>query len=167
VDRIFNEIKRAIEEEMARQETGRPGAPPRASSSGGRSPRQYETWLREEQERLRGGTATEEVIEPEIQGREERRRERQRSRRSQDGRDRRSPQPPQERRESTSRHDRSEARHRRRSDDAYAGRRGRSSAMSSIARLLRTRDGVRSAIVMSEIIGRPVSLRRQDEHLIS
>lgn len=171
MDRIFGEIKRAIEEEMANQEAGRRGGSPRPSGPSGRDAERYEAWLQQEQDRLRGAPSTDEVQEPAW---DERPRDGRERRRSQDGQERqRSRQRREEpiaevrQRERLSQHDRSEARHQRRSDSVYDQRGGMSDARRLLAGDLRSRNGVRKAILLSEIIGKPVAMRSQDEHLIS
>jgi hypothetical protein len=185
MDKIFAEIKRAIEEEMANQEVNRPGGGPRPSGPSGRDAERYQAWLREEQDRLRGAR-TEPV--PEVEVREERPRDGRQRRQPQDGRERdrarqrRQERPrqreeregreaqelaPVERRDRATLHDRSEARHERRLRSAYEQRGGRTVVRSEISESSRSRQGIRKAFLLREIVGRPVSLRSQDEHLIS
>jgi ribonuclease E len=55
MDKIFAEIKKAIEEEMRNAEGGPPPGGGRSQAGGGRRAQEYAEWLKEEQERLRGG----------------------------------------------------------------------------------------------------------------
>jgi hypothetical protein len=181
MDKIFREIKQAIEEEMARQE-GRPSGGSRPPQS--RDMSQYETWLQQEQDRLRGSGAPSELEERQVeslytvveerprrardrQDRDQRRRERQerRDRDTTQAAERASQVQP-ERTERTTQHQRSEARHERRARSAYE-RRGRTDLATSLSRMLRSRRGMQQAFLLSEVVRKPVSLRSQDHHLIS
>lgn len=178
MDKIFREIKKAIEEEMRNAERGPAptGAPPR---QGGQRAREYADWLKEEQERLRGNQPVETAEPRENVRREDVRMEvptwedqleqsrqndeERRIRRLQERRQTR--EPSQEQRQSTQ-YGRAEARHQRRTDTAYQtdGKR-RSALKRQVHRLLQSPNGMRQAFVLREIVSKPVSLRNQDDHL--
>ena len=194
MDKIFSEIKKAIEEEMGRQE-GRPTSPRQPR---GRDMSQYEEWLHQEQERLRGSGQPAQDGESArdgghqgdryaTRGSEEQwvdssaqRPRRDRQHRHDDGQrsDSQRAKPrdgdvldevpvrkaePQRR---STQHQRSEARHERQSRGAYLERTRASELRNEITAMLQAPTGLRKAILLSEIVGRPVSMRRQDEHLI-
>jgi hypothetical protein len=178
MDKIFREIKQAIEEEMARQE-GRPvgGSP----STQGRDASRYERWLEEEQERLRGsGQSTRDTqpqgIEditvldaPRIPREGSRREQRQRDKITRAAEAAEAAQKARtESLQRSTRHERAEVRHQQRTDAGYDQRRtGRSAFSTGIWQMLRTRRGLQQAILLGDILGKPVSLRRPDDHLIS
>ncbi len=55
MDKIFQEIKKAIEEEMRNAESGPPPGGGRSQAGGGQRAQEYADWLKQEQDRLRGG----------------------------------------------------------------------------------------------------------------
>jgi hypothetical protein len=178
VDRIFSEIKKAIEEELAQQEsTRRPGqrgsvqrrppvrdVPPeqrwpdepeqRFDEAIG-APRDARDAARMDDERRRQQERDRQRQHPDAQ-REQRQSETRAARQAKDAARRR------ERmmREAT----RHEERPRVQRQEASSSR--RSSPLRAIIRqTLRTTSGVRHAILLSEVFGRPVSMRSQDDHL--
>lgn len=163
---IFGEIKRAIEEEMARQE-GRPTTPRQRRSQ---DMSQYEDWLEQEQRRLRGPTREDELeadapTEVEQWDRSERERKEATEHRQQQRQEKRSgaaEKQPQQRATQQTQYDRSEARHQRSSQRAYDQPQA-SELRAEILRSLSSEQGLRTAILLSEIIGPPVSLRPADE----
>ena len=198
MDKIFREIKNAIEEEMRNAESGPP--PGGGRPQGGRRAQEYADWLKEEQERLRGSQQSQqEVYQPEEleevpvempaearrpQGRERSQRPRgnrqqqsqgqgsrrqqheqqsskRQSQRSQGGE--RSTERPVERAQRQQQQERRRQPQRPRASEPTAARDYR----NRIERQLKSPGGLRMAFLMREIVSKPVSLRDQDEHLIS
>ncbi len=195
MDKIFKEIKKAIEEEMRNAESG--PSPGGSRPQGGRRAQEYAEWLKEEQTRLRGsGEQYSEPAGPEVpsdyaetqrpqrrprrESREDRQVEERPSRRdrSPDQRRQQRSQERQQRRESYE-----EAKQRRelevredrpRSTQSTPRRERqtqrepvRGAAMQSrIQRLLRSPNGLRQAFLLREVVSKPVSMREKDDHLI-
>jgi outer membrane biosynthesis protein TonB len=195
MDKIFQEIKKAIEEEMRNAEGGPPPGGGRSQAGGGRRAQEYAEWLKEEQERLRGGrsqapTQPEPLQEVQVeqppeeewvpqtrpprrpqqqesQQRPQQERRQQRSDRSErESRQRRQDgQQARQRQTQQSRRERPQ-RPQRRERDAYRLRTA-SQMGSQIERLLRSPNGLRQAFLLREIVSKPVSLREPNDHLIS
>lgn len=187
MDKIFREIKKAIEEEMRNAESGPPPGGGRSQAGGGRRAQEYAEWLKEEQDRLRGGGTQapsrpepmremqveqppEEEWDPQAgtarrtpQQRDSQQppREQSQQRQSQPRRpDQQQPQrPPRPTASRQSRHDRQTA-------GAYKLH-SASKMGGQIERMLRSPNGLRQAFLLSEIVSKPVSLRDRDDHLIS
>lgn len=175
MDRIFKEIKKAIEEEMRNAE-GAP--PPGRQRDGGRRAQEHAEWLKQEQERLRGGRRSDNLQEIPVAARTEQEwetqteqeweqrpvrrpaRERQPERRPE-----RQEQPQQ--REASTQYQRSEARHQRQTAGAYRQRGGGTQLHRQVHAFLKSPRGLRQAFILREIVSKPVSLRDRDDHLIS
>lgn len=180
MNKIFQEIKKAIEEEMRNAE-GRP--PPGQQREGGRRAREYAEWLDEEQKRLRGETQTESqdgreaepggMTEQEWEERKVRRPDPERHleaprRESREASQRQSRESTPRRPASSTQYERSEARHQRETDDAYRYAHGRGSYLKGqVHGLLRSPQGLRQAFILREIVSKPVSLRDKDDHLLT
>ncbi|TVR75913.1 MAG: hypothetical protein EA415_02320 [Sphaerobacteraceae bacterium] len=65
MDKIFQEIKKAIEEEMRNAESGPPPGGGRSQAGGGQRAQEYADWLKQEQDRLRGGGSGQQSAPPE------------------------------------------------------------------------------------------------------
>jgi hypothetical protein len=178
MDKIFREIKKAIEEEMRNAESGPPPGGGR-TQGGGRRAQEYADWLKEEQDRLRGsGRAPEaqprpvpiEDVQMEVPAPPQRV-ERDRPAQPQESRTPRSgqgeTQRPRPQRRSNPQN-RANARNQRRSDAAYDQRgSGGAATRRRIQSILRTNQGIKQAFLLREIVSKPVSLRDKDDHLIS
>jgi hypothetical protein len=185
MDRIFNEIKKAIEEEMRNAEAG-PSPSGQRQQAGGRRAQEYAEWLKEEQDRLRGDRNVQPIEgqtisydddwEQQKQEREEAARQRRDERRQQrsgsqqrredrqqrvDRRQQPTRQQPQQQQRSA--HSASE----RRARSAYDQRSSGAAVRRRVQRMLSTNQGLRQAFLMREIVGKPLSLRDRDDHLIS
>lgn len=188
MDRIFGEIKKAIEEEMRNAESGPPPGGGRSQAGGGRRAQEYADWLKEEQDRLRGGGSQpasrpeplEEVqmgvpAQPQSRSREPREdRPRSRVGHGQKLREQSEGSPRQQRenrsrREEPSRASTQRAQPRQQSSQSSSAYQPRTASPMGrqIERLLRSPNGLRQAFLLREIISKPVSLRDKDDHLIS
>jgi hypothetical protein len=195
MDKIFNEIKKAIEEEMRNAESGPP--PGGGRPQGGRRAQEYADWLKEEQDRLRGGPGQQvsqpEVLEevpvemPEAEERQSRRADRdgrrsgqsqqsgQRQQRDRQGQgSRRQQREQQSRQQAGDQSQRQERQQRQQRDRRQQQQRQRVAQPQTAAdmrhrieRQLKSPGGLRQAFLMREIVSKPVSLRDKDEHLIS
>lgn len=196
MDKIFQEIKKAIEDEMRNAESGPPPGGGRSQAGGGRRAQEYAEWLKEEQARLRGDggqpaprPAPVENVQMEMPASAEPRRDRQQtqgsSRQQHENRSQATRRPERQRSEGSSRqqHENRSAERRqqlqqrqqtrqqprrepRQEWDAYQLRSG-SKMSGQIKRLLRSPNGLRQAIVLSEIVSKPVSMRNKDDRLFS
>jgi hypothetical protein len=182
MDKIFQEIKKAIEEEMRNAESGPPPGGGRSQAGGGRRAQEYAEWLKQEQDRLRGDggqpaarPAPIEDVQMEMPAQPEPRRERQQSqgssRQRSEGSSRqdhenRAAQRRQQQQQRQQPRQQASRRERRYERDAYQLRTA-SDMSRQIKRLLRSKNGLRQAFLMREIISKPVSLRDKDDHLIS
>lgn len=197
MDKIFREIKNAIEEEMRNAESGPPPGGGRSQAGGGRRAQEYAEWLKDEQDRLRGGGSppssrqssqppslervpVEKVpdeewdpranLPPQPEPRAQPKMGQGSKRQQRENQPRRPEQPktarPRAEPRRATQQQRSQRRHDRQTTDAYslrtAGQMGK-----QINTQLRSRNGLRQAFLLREIISKPVSLRDKDDHLIS
>lgn len=188
MDKIFREIKKAIEEEMRNAESGPP--PGGGRPQGGRRAQEYSEWLKEEQKRLRGDQQ-QEVYQPEElqEVPVEEARAPQARRPEQGGRPQRSGNSQKRDRSAGSRRQQHERQSREQQSQQSSGERPAERAQrleqqerrrqrgsepkaarvyrNRIERQLKSPGGLRMAFLMREIVGKPVSLRDKDDHLIS
>lgn len=159
MQKIFDEIKKAIEEEMRNAE-GQP--PPSGQREGGRRAQEYSEWLKQEQERLRDGRQPETLQEvpvgsvppPEQQAPSHEEQEWAGPRDRRDHSD-------------EARQPQQGSGSQRTGSDYWQGSGGGRQLQRQVHQLLRSPSGMRQAFLLREIVDKPVSMRDRDDHLIS